>query len=104
LFCNQEKGPKKRPLLRPPTSLWRDHKYFLRVAQPLNAKVYIEVVRKLSEILRTVCKPSRRDQRTDCRDLSHFDVYLIDEEIREVLIQLGNGRELTAARANILSA
>ena len=32
------------------------------------------------------------------------DVYLIDEEIREVLIQLGNGRELSAARANILSA
>ena len=59
-----------------------------------------EVARKLSEILRTVCKPSRRDQRTDCRDLSHFDVHLIEK----MLIQLGNGRELTAARANILSA
>jgi hypothetical protein len=27
----------------------------------------------------------------------HFDVYVIDEEVREVLTQLGNGRELTAA-------
>src|SRR6516164_10744130 len=71
LLCNQEKSSKKDFCFALRRPLWRDHEYFLRAAQPLNAKVGYGKWRTLASNANypksfawwaSVVWPSRRDQ------------------------------------------